>query len=120
MGWEVVGREIVTGFSYEDEQVFRVLFDSNFLNKPDLPENHVALSLVSRGPARGKFIVMKLDKDEMSKPIPFSKAELVELMNWRVYVGQLGMVSSRMHRENIRRLEFQDSISAMGFKTLSL
>ena len=126
MGWGFMGAgtEAVTGFSAEDSIIFRIFFDDNFQNRPELEENLIAHILMNcSGTTRGKFVVVKIrvnQKDGSDTMIPFSKAELVDIMTWRVICGRHQMVSSRMFRENMRRREMQDFLANCGFTTLTI
>jgi len=123
MGWNHIGKNSALGYSYEDRQVFRVLFDFNHLSRSDLEGNNIAQTLVQmesspRRQCRGKFLVVKVDKDVTSKPIPFPKSELVDLMVWRLYLGRFRLISTRMFRENMRRREFKVAIEKQGVKAI--
>jgi len=126
MGWGFMGMgtEPVTGFSGEDSVIFRVFFDDNFQNNPELDENLIAHILINcSGTTRGKVVVVKTKINQENGTetwIPFSKAELVDMMTWRVFCGRHQMVSSRMFRENMRRREMQDFMATTPFKTYDL
>ena len=100
-----------------------MFFDDNFQNKPQIEENLIANILMNSGNTRGKFVVVKnrVDpRDNSDTMIPFSKAELVDMMTWRVFCGHHQMVSSRVFRENMRRREMQDVIASKGFEILTM
>jgi hypothetical protein len=125
MGWGSMdmGIQPVDGFSAEDSIIFRMFFDDNFQNKPQIEENLIANILMNSGNTRGKFVVVKnrVDpRDNSDTMIPFSKAELVDMMTWRVFCGHHQMVSSRVFRENMRRREMQDVIASKGFEILTM
>ena len=121
MDWKQMGTELVTGFSGEDSMVYRLLFDDNFQNRSDLEENFIAHILVNSSKAtRGKFVVIKTPMSPEDNLIPFTKAELVDMITWRIFCGHHQMVSSRIFRENMRRMEMQAYLANMGFKTLNL
>jgi len=108
IGWDTLSAQAVTGFSAEDAEVFRIIFEDNFQNRPEMPINtiaHMLINLPDNVPPRGRFVVVKENRE--STRIPFSKAELVDMMTWRVFCGENDMLSSRMYRENMRRREFQ-------------
>jgi len=119
MGWGYMGTEAVSGFSAEDAIIYRIFFDDSFLNRSDLEENLIAHSLMTSHLTRGKFVVIKTMADS-DNPIPFTKAELVGMMIWRVVCGSHQLVSSRMFRENMRRREMQEYLTNMGVQTYNL
>ena len=130
MGWmDGVESSVVTGYSYEDQEIFRAWYSTTFQsNGPAADENNLANAIVNAPVHRGTFVVAKLCREIVRKPdgsqeftiseslVPFSKDELVDMCLWRRYCGRLGLVSSRLHRENMRRLEMQGYLSTQGFE----
>ena len=122
MGWLMAGTEVVTGWGREDSVIFRVYFDDNWENHPELEVNKLASFLMNNNREhRGRIVVVKELinwSTGASDLLPLSKAEVVDLITWRAFLGSHGLVSSRIYRENIRRAQLQDHVTKMGFQTL--
>ena len=116
MGWTSIGTEVVMGYSCEDSVIYRCLFDDCFSSRMDLEANHLAPTLVNAAEKKcgGKFIVQKYSSDRKEELIAFPKSEIVDIMVWRVFLGRMGLISSRMYRENMRRCEWQGTMTKNG------
>lgn len=52
--------------------------------------------------------------------VPFTKKEFVDALAWRMSVGRLGLVSSRIYRENMRRQESKQIVQNFNFKSVNV
>jgi len=133
LGWKGMGTEPMTGFDAEDRVIYRIFYDDNYSQREDMELNDFARTVVNNPYTRGKFVVIKHEAydhemdpetggaiEKAGEPIPFSKAELVELMQWRMFCSRFNMVSSRVFRQDMNKLEMKYFMSNMGLNFMNI
>jgi len=110
MGWNIhPSSTLLTGYNLlEDSTYFRIFYNPSATSLDE--ENIVGAPFVSheQNAQRGCFLICKIANSENNESLlPFPVSDLIDTYLWRTHLGKSNLLSSRIWRENQRRLELE-------------